>query len=67
MGNRRTNLVKSLSLGRQAFQPFISRKQNPQQLCKRCLHTLWLLNYLFKKSFITSALSTSLNAGYKKQ
>lgn len=52
MGNRRTNLVKSLSLGRQAFQPFISRKQNPQQLCKRCLHTLWLLNYLFKKALL---------------
>ena len=67
MGNRRTNLVKSLSLGHQAFQPFIIRKQNPQQQFKGVftLSGYWII-YL-KKSFITSALSTSLNTGYKKQ
>lgn len=52
------------ALARQAFQSFVIRKQNPQPQCQRCLHALWLLKYVLIKSFITSALSTPLNAGY---
>lgn len=45
---------------------FIIRKQSTQPQYKRCFYTLWLLNYLLIKSFIISALSTTLNVGYKK-
>lgn len=45
---------------------FIIRKQSTQPQYKRCFYTLWLLNYLLIKSFIASALSTTLNVGYKK-
>lgn len=65
MGSQGTNLVKSLSPGVRPSSRFIIRKQGAPPQYKPCFYTLWLLNYLLIKNFITRTLSTTLTVVIK--